>query len=333
VKNHLPSARFAVNTTPYCIWGYDLREENLNSIGSINPNLWKDMLDILISSATKYSNDRSKLNTCAVSARINLGIGMESLFALLFACIQAHDCVPGWLQFYRTPDLISLISKVNCGEKILSKLALDEISWNTISDLIHCNFKLNDSVQEKKTKEFFGQTLSRFAHEMLDQGKRREFNSLKHSMRVQLGGFGVKFSLGEDTIDRNADEFDFGYSEYGASFVNAIQITKKSKSHYAFERVSHNWNIPYLLKSIEMIQVLTNNLKTYLLGINGYLENTPAKYMYPTELGGLDSAQFSGSNVINSTIRRDVREADIEILGKNKILSVYTKSLLNNSKL
>lgn len=324
MTNQLYAVRFAVDTRPYCIWGYDLHEENLNSIGSINPDLWKDMLDIISNSAAKYSDDKSKLNTCAVSARINLGIGMESLFSLLFACIQAYDCVPGWLQFYGTRDLTSLISKVNCGKEILSKVSLNEISWSAISDLIHCNFELGDPVQEKKTKEYFGQTLSRFAHEMLDQGKRREFNSLKHSMRVRLGGFGVKYSLGKDVKDANPDVIDFGHSEYGSSFLNAIQITKKSKSHYAFERVSYNWNIPYLLKCIEMIQILTYNLKTYLLGVNGQLEDVPAKYMYPTELGGLESAQASGANVITSTIRRDVKETDIKIIGKNKILSIYT---------
>jgi len=55
----------------------------------------------------------------AATLRIAYSQGLETLFALLCAVVQAPDCVIGWFLKYRNSELFELVRKIREGQIIL----------------------------------------------------------------------------------------------------------------------------------------------------------------------------------------------------------------------
>jgi len=322
MTKNLHATGIYVNEKSYAFWGTQLKEQNRDCIATIEPDLWKNLFNTAVAPFAEENREKQVLVASATAARIQYGFALETLFALLFAAIQAPHCVIGWLQHYRLRDIDSLIDKINSRTQIPVGVNLSEISWTSISERIHCNFTMDDKKVEQETKEYFVKALKRFSDELLDEGKRCEFNSLKHSMRVRAGGFGMSVSpaSAEGEIPR---EIAFGYCEYGSTYYKSIDIPSMKKNQRRLETRMYNWNVEYIKECMETIRILIYNIKTFLMGFNGILEGKDVIYLYPKDLNALNASLKKNNYPISSTIREEIDFDGIKELSNDQIVTIY----------
>jgi hypothetical protein len=106
-------SRFAVHETPYCLWDWNIRKLNLDFLETINPGYFEHVANIhgqaLESDEKQYA---------ATALRVAYSHGLESLFTLLCAMVQAPDCVAGWLLKYRNKELFDVVRKIDQGSPV-----------------------------------------------------------------------------------------------------------------------------------------------------------------------------------------------------------------------
>ena len=103
----IQNVRFVVDETPYCLWDADIRQRNLDFLDSIDPG-YSNIADL-----HGQSLDGQEKQYAAAALRVAYSQGLETLFALLCAAIQAPDCVEGWLTKYQNSELESVVKKIN----------------------------------------------------------------------------------------------------------------------------------------------------------------------------------------------------------------------------
>ena len=111
-------SKFAVDDFAWCVWDWDIKQLNLNFINSIDAGYFEYLAQIYVSSDDKHEQN------AALALRAAYSHGLETLFAFLFATIQAPDCVIGWVHKYELSQIRSLLQKVNDRQRILSKLKI-----------------------------------------------------------------------------------------------------------------------------------------------------------------------------------------------------------------
>lgn len=83
---------FVVDETPYCLWECNLARLNLTFLESIDPYYFQHVVEtfapMLEGEAKHYA---------AVALRSGYSHGLETLFALLCAFVQAPQCPAGWI--------------------------------------------------------------------------------------------------------------------------------------------------------------------------------------------------------------------------------------------
>jgi hypothetical protein len=189
----LPHIKFAVNETPYCFWDLDVHDKNLEFINKIDPKYFEHVADmhgeLLEGEQKQYA---------AATLRIAYSQGLETLFALLCAVVQAPDCVIGWFLKYRNSELFDLVRKITEGQIIYSKLRCHRVTWRVIADLVFSRFSTGDTETDERIRTNFSRLWSHFASDFLYDNFDREYNSIKHGSRAKMGGF--YFALGLEDV-------------------------------------------------------------------------------------------------------------------------------------
>src|SRR5262249_30177507 len=86
------NVRFAINEEPHCIWGYDLHDRNEEFLRSLDPRFF----EYAAKSYQALSEGEDSMRA-AMALRSAYSHGLETMFALLCAVVQAPDCVYGWV--------------------------------------------------------------------------------------------------------------------------------------------------------------------------------------------------------------------------------------------
>ncbi|MDQ3820286.1 MAG: hypothetical protein M3362_21750, partial [Acidobacteriota bacterium] len=127
------------------LWDLDIHQRNLDFINSIDPRYFEHIANL-----HGESLEGDEKQYAAAALRIAYSHGLESLFALLCACVQAPDCIVGWLLNYQNKELYEVVRKISEWRKIYSKLRAKPINWDAVADLIFMNFKTGDDGKDKR---------------------------------------------------------------------------------------------------------------------------------------------------------------------------------------
>ena len=114
---------FAVDNRPHCVWNLDLPNRNRAFLSRLDPGHFEYLAECHSQGLDGPNQTRAVIAICFTYCH-----ALEAFFSLLFAGLQAPHCVPGWLQSYTLGDLRSLISKVENGRAILSRIRLADSS-------------------------------------------------------------------------------------------------------------------------------------------------------------------------------------------------------------
>lgn len=312
-----------VNQEPYCIWGIDLKERNLEFINSVNSEYFKYLVKVHYEKADE-KDDKS----ASLSLRIGYYHALETFFSLIGAFLQAPDCVYAWISKCSIPELRKLIARINQHDStVFTKLNIKNICWQNISDLVF-RFYLPNTEKSKKTKEHFANLWQRLSHEFLDRRNIDEYNSFKHGFRIKSGGFGLKVGV-EQKYGVSPPEEEMktvGYSQYGTSFYCLEKIVSKSQNNRSFRsrRVFINWKIEKIVLLLQLITLSIENIISILKIING-INAKDVKFYRLTEDIDFEKPWSFTSGITNASMDFIIEDSMCKALTKKEILDLLAK--------
>ena len=315
-------SRFAVLDVPFCVWDPELKRRNLEFIERIDPRYYNYIADI---NSEALRGETSQY--AATSVRIAYCHGLETLFALLGACIQAPDCVVGWLQKYKPFQLRKLVTAIfNRRNKIRCKLNIQSVTMEELSGLIN-QFDLRDEKELLRLKGLFSTLWYRFAGDYLSEELVAEYNSLKHGFRVNPGGF--RLMVGPESTPGVAAPADrmtsLGGSDFGSSFflIEGIgnEADKKNTTHFRLKATSLNWDPECMAVGLRLISISLNNILAFLKSLNG--SSGDISLRYPCDESYFEIPWSSAQSGMSVGFNPIIREQDIVRFSDDEILKVY----------
>ena len=319
-------SQFAVLDAPYCVWDLEPKRRNLEFIERIDPQYFDYIADV---NGEALKGETSQY--AATSLRIAYCHGLETLFALLGAIIQAPDCVVGWLQKYRPVQLRKLITAIfNRRSKIRCKLNIQSVTMEELSGLIN-QFNLRDEKEIQRLKGLFSTLWYQFAGDYLNEELIAEYNSLKHGFRINPGGF--KLMVGPESTPGVAAPADrmtsLGGSDFGSSFSVTegigIEAGKRNTTHFGLKATSLNWDPECMAAGLRLISISLNNILAFLKLLNG--SSSDVRLRYPCDESYFEIPWSSSQGGMNMGINPIIQEEDIVRFSDEEILKVYKQKL------
>jgi len=211
---------FAVVRRPYCLWDRHISQLNLTFIERLDSTYFEYVAE------THFERvDTDDRNHASVSLRSGYHHGLETFFMLLGACVQAPECVVGWFQKAQPRHVREVLRSIDTYQRLPNRLGLDRLSWRAIADRVLL-FSYEDAEKLTRTRESFAVLWSRLATDYQNDLYTREYNSMKHGLRVRPGGFELRVGL-EETPGVAAPPENMkslGASLYGSSFYVASPV-------------------------------------------------------------------------------------------------------------
>jgi hypothetical protein len=255
---------FVVDKRACAFSDWELRKKNIEFLEGIDPGYFSFIAATNLEKLT--GEDRQY---AALSLRISYYQGLETLFSLLAATVQAPNCPLGWMLAYKNEELSSVVRQISSESNIFTKLKVDYVSWESLAILIHSQVNVEKN-EKLAISEKFGFAWKSLASDFLDSNHEAEYNSAKHGLRVRSGGFSV--SLGKTDswgVSAPPEKMEcLGGSEYGASFFVKTKICENNKINFRPKRTSLNWHPQNLLYGLELVAASINNVLSFLKLIN-----------------------------------------------------------------
>lgn len=304
---------FLVDERPFCVWDYEMAEQNVGFLRQFDPSYF----------GTIAKQNRELLNTgskqhAATNLRLTYSHGLESLFSLLFAAIQAPYCVPAWLAKCWPGDIKKLISKVGNPESVVcNRFKVPVLTWESISQIIHAEMVPDNQQRAEEVMRGYADLWRVFSYQYSNKLEQKEYNSIKHGFRIVPGGFSMSMqketSLG--IVDPTSAPYVFSGSEFGSTFF-ADENFKDKKPHFHLSSHSKNWDAIKLASGLELISMSLENIRSGILYHNGVVGN---KYQCPEDAGLLNDFKsstvaiqtFSEKPQIDSAWLGEISEKDI----------------------
>jgi len=273
---------FIVGERPFCLWDHDIKKINLQFLNSIDAGYFEYLAD---TNFEKLGDENEEVHQyAALAIRTAFSQGLETLFALNFAFIQAHHCVAAWMNLYKNNELYELIRKVSKHEKILSLLKIQYIDWVALSNIILDSLVLDDKDKEKEIKSGFGNLWSQFASIYLQDGFSNEYNSIKHGLRAKAGGFSIAIGREDEPGVPPPPEHMvlMGKSKYGTSYTSVEEIGDL-KRHIQITKNSRNWDPEDMVWGLNLISLSILNTISALKILNG-TSAEEVQFHWPSDL-------------------------------------------------
>jgi hypothetical protein len=312
----IQASRFAVDETPYCVWDLNIRQLNLDYLNSIDPLYFEHLANI-------YEGflEGEEKQYAATALRMAYSHGLESFFSLICAAVQAPECVVGWLLKYKIVELESVVRKITQWGRVYSKLKLDHVTWETLAEFFS-PFDTGDAEKNFRIKQAFARLWEGFAHDFLEEKNRLEYNSIKHGLRVHMGGFYLAMGL-ETTpgVPAPPERMQvIGSSDFGSSYYVAERLS--DRRNLRIRRQSMNWNPENLFHALSLISTSTRNVLAVLKAMNG-VPLSELQLSYPEDEEYFEEPWKRHGGVFSLSMNSPIHVSFINPLSKDQILSVY----------
>lgn len=289
----------------HAIWDRDIQGKNLQLLKSFDTHYFEYLANI-----HSAEIDSEHAQQAATALRTSYGLALETFFSLLGAALQAPDCVFGWLCRYEQEDLRLVIQGIKGTKKLRTRFR-GQLTWKSLSKVIHRNLVLPDKTKEAEIKARFATFWEYLASDYLDLGSRSEFNSIKHGLRIQPGGFRVAIGIQEkpDVPAPPERMQGMGGSKFGSTIL-ILENIGKNKCDYRVREYSRNWDLTSLVGLIRIISMSINNVVSSLLIYNGQ-EPAKVQFFWPEDLTDFDRAWENECNLLACSSSAIIGEGDI----------------------
>lgn len=316
---------FTVGTEPYLVRDWGLGERNLEFLRSLDPgyfgNVGRANRPLL---GTENQEERLRAGT---AVRVAYHHGVESLFALLFATLQAPDCEVGWMLAYQPRRLRDLVGAVEprlaqpaTGGMRRRRERREELERHRqeVLDFVPLrarHFSWEGLVRHvlsgpDETLERFAASWRTFARDLLNDRFVEEYNSLKHGLRTGPGGFSLSVGREEEpgTPARPENMVPLGGSEHGSSFFARRALVSDPREaerpvgggtfRFRVRRTALNYEPRALCDSLEVLSASIRNVRALALVLNGVDPSSvrvevPEEGLFDAAAGGLAGGPVS----------------------------------------
>jgi len=312
---------FYVWKTPRVYWDPELEAKNLEYLRGINSSYYAHIAE----THAPFLDGESR-ETClnaASALRMAYGQGLETLFALLYATMQAPACVLGWMQQYRNQDLREMVAAI--GSSAADPYVLTGFrpsSWNTLSTGIFARVDLEDEANRAYLSSGFGRLWAAFARDFLDEKATQEYNALKHGSRPKMGGFSLAIGLQEapEVPAKPEAMHSLGGSKYGSTFFVPEGLALRGL-HSQPRRVSLNWMPENLVHGLEMLSLSLTNVSAYLRSLNGD-KREDCQFFGPEQADAFDAPWAKHPGVISSSMDTRITAEHIRPWSRQEVLDL-----------
>lgn len=312
-------SKFVVDETPYCVWGWNLPDQNRRFLESLDPSFFSHMAEI---HGTALNENHGRKHS-ALALRLFYSHALETMLSLLCAAVQAPDCVVGWICLYREEHLKAILNSFSARRPVRSNLILDEPTWDGLSRAIHSYLSIEDGDKDKTVREGFAEFWAYTAHAYTNDKNRLEYNSIKHGLRARSGGYTLRKrrekSLG--VPDPDAPVRTIAASEFGSSFYVPERIGD-SKLNRSLRHQAVNWQPQGLIDGLILASMSISNIIGFLRAVNG-ADPASIDFAWPSELELFESACRGVPGYEASSFHIPVKPEDIKLFSKQEILEVY----------
>lgn len=316
-----------VGERPFCIWDSDLKKHSLEFIDTLDPSYFDYMANVHLDNIRDGEEARNKESQyAALAMRATYSQGLETLFALISAAIQAPRCVPAWMSLYKNHELRSVVDKIHHRKPLLSQATVTSLSWSSVIEIIFGHLVIEDKEKENAVKAGFAQLWSRFASDFLDDKFNREYNSIKHGLRARPGGFYIAVGVQDDPkVPAPAENMKLlGKSEFGTGYWATDKIGEYN-NHLQLRRHYRNWDPEDIAWGLRMIAVSISNVQSVIKIFNG-IDASNVRFVYPTDLSWFQEPWKRMSNIrVTSMSMTDlqVEPSYIFSFSKDEIMEKY----------
>lgn len=315
--NDLKGYPFLVDERPFCVWGYDMPQNNEGFIKEFSPKYFS----VVATQNIKLLTTDLK-HQAAVNLRLAYSHGVEALFLMIFAELQAAYCVPAWILKCSTSELKSLVKKVGDPTQTISNMfALSSVTWRDISGIVHNEMLMKDKDKAEETISVYADLWKDFAAYFTDELEQSEYNSIKHGLRIAPGGFHL--SLQKETspgvTDAAAPLHTISGSEFGSSFYTAEKLDAKTPNFYLSSH-SKNWDARKFAVGLELIAASLENVRASLLFQNNMAKSN--EYRCPDK-GQLDEFAAGSVGIMAISTKPNIDPRRIQDITKEDVVTAY----------
>lgn len=318
------SSIYALLDELYCVWEVDIRRRNLAFLRGIDA----EYFDYLAKSGIDGLDDEKSKMRAATTLRLGFYNGIETLFLLLGAILQAPDCAYAWIAQCTTGQLRKLLRRIDDGDQSLPlKVTLEPLSWNRIAKgiLVYSN---SDASKAGRNGELFARLWERLAWEYTQDTNVKEYNSLKHGFRVRHGG--VTLMVGaehEYGVSPPLEEMQsIGGSEFGSTFYVLEQIggNEKSNKSRRSRQVSVNWHAERMVLALQLISMSIRNVVSSLEILNG-VKPSEVRFCRPSEDDDFDRPWEHSPGLLNMNVDLVLPEGESMKTTKQQLLDAWLR--------
>ena len=299
---------FAVNDDLHCMWDAKIHESNDTFLRDFNSSYFDEAADLLLPSL----DDEKAVQTAALIVRTLFSQSVETMFALMFAAIQAPHVPLGWLLRYRPGDLPDLVRKFQNGTSFPTAMNIEIGSWQQLAYLFN-PFQTEDETQGHALKQGFADFWSWLASEFVGESYDDEYNSLKHGFRISPGGFTALF--GGHLLSS---------SRFGSSFF-ARKRLPGAKSYFWAERCFRNWDPRGMCTALSVVSASINNIISSLRLLRGE-DGEALSFHGPNKIEDYsalwENPKCIGALRFNSP---PIEAGDLPSFGKNQLEELFEK--------
>jgi hypothetical protein len=259
---------FVVGDKPYCAWYAKGTTEAF--LKGIDTEYFQYLAETHAPNLDGEHKERA-----AIALRAAYHQGLETLFMLLLATLQAPNCIAGWLLKCEPRHLQKFVKGISSGElPFIWKWKLEKASWDGISELINGTvFGGRDDCMVMR--EGFARVWETLASDYTEQYFICEYNSFKHGFRASIGP-GPTLSFHSPSPDQsNENQAVVLSSEYGSWFniARALEGVKQGSHldhHFVLEHCHVNVDPKMTAAALCMISMSIKNIVAFMKSINGF---------------------------------------------------------------
>jgi len=257
----------------------------------------------------------------AIALRMAYHHGIETLFSLLGASVQAPGAVVAWLARCSNKDLRELVGSLISGRSLLTPAGPKTVGLEELGRAVHSHC-WTDEMPPAATGERFGRFWQRLAREFLNEDHVDEYNSLKHGLRISAGGVTIAMCEERERGVRPPPEqmHVIGGSEFGSGFfrVEPVSADKRERHHLQIRRRTLNWSPCGVGQRLLLIAWSINNIAAFLRCVNGVAPDT-VKFVRPEDPAVFEACWHSDVGVLSSSFDLIVERSQIEAAEKGKL--------------
>jgi hypothetical protein len=342
---------YVVGERPFCFWASDVSQQTLRFLESLDPSYFESIANVFIPNINESQTNeglslfrrlqrRLKLlqfnkinqNECdsqhaALALRLTYSQSLETLFALIGATVQAPRCAHAWMAKYKPSELRKILQDIQNHRSFPWQLKETTPSWNAVSDCIFNSLVLDDEEKEANIKKAYSQFWAHLASDFVKQDFTDEYNSIKHGLRVKLGGF--SFAIGKEDepgVPAPKDKMQLlGRSDYGSSF-SIFEKIGENNLHHQSKNLSRNWSPIDIAWALHLVSMSISNVISALKILNG-IPADQVKFMWPDNLNIL-SEPWKRTKKLGITtmgmIGHPIHPVRIKPFTKEEILTNYS---------